>query len=68
MTREEILEELVEAGELYLNLEEYIRISKIENFPSGKNRENVSPGLDILILRSDIWRHIKDLAQKLPSL
>ena len=66
--REQTLEELVEAGELYLNLGEYIHQAKIENFPRGKNQKNIEPSLDMIILRGDIWRRIKKLAQKLLSI
>lgn len=64
--RDEVLEELVEAGELYLNLGEYIHQTDFEKLPSGKIRQNFEPSLDMIILRSDIWKRIKKLAQKIP--
>lgn len=66
--RDKVLEELVEAGELYLNLGDYIKAHEMPKIPSGKNRSKVEPGLDMILLRSDIWRKIRELAQKLPSL
>lgn len=65
----QILEELVEAGELYLDLGEYIRAHEMAKIPRGKNRKNIiEPQLDMIVLRCDIWKRIKDLAQKLPLL
>ena len=67
--REEILEELVEAGELYLNLGEYIKAHEMAKIPRGKNRQNIiEPQLDMIILRGDIWKRIRELSQKIPSL
>ena len=66
--REEILEELVEAGELYLNLGEYIKAHEMAKIPRKENRSKVEPGLDMILLRSDIWKRIRELAQKIPSL
>lgn len=66
--REQILEELVEAGELYLNLGEYVRAHEIAKIPRKENRQKVEPGLDMIILRGDIWQKIRELAQKLHSL
>ena len=65
--RDQILEELVEAGELYLNLGEYIRAHEMTKIPRGKTQEKVEPGLDMIILKCDIWKRIRELAQKLPS-
>ena len=66
--RDKVLEELVEAGELYLNLGDYIKAHEMAKIPRKENRSKVEPGLDMIILRSDIWKKIKDLAQKIPSL
>ena len=67
-TRIKVLEELVEAGELYLNLGDYIKAHEMTKIPRKENRQKVEPGLDMILLRSDIWEHIRELAQKLPSL
>ena len=65
--RDQVLEELVEAGALYLNLGEYIHAHDLAKLPRGKNRENIiEPSLDMIILRADIWKRIRELAQKLP--
>lgn len=64
-TRIKILEELVEAGELYLNLEDYIKAHEMTKIPRGKIRQKVEPGLDMIILKIDIWKKIRELAQKL---
>lgn len=66
--RKELLEELVEAGELYLNLGDYIKAHGMTKIPRGKNRQNIiEPQLDDIIMKRDIWDKIKELAQKLPS-
>lgn len=65
--RRQLLEELVEAGELYLNLGEYIKAHKMTKIPRGKNRQNIiEPQLDDIIMKRDIWDKIKELAQKIP--
>ena len=66
--RDQVLEELVEAGELYLNLGDYIKAHDMPKIPRKENRQKVEPGLDMILLRGDIWKHIRELAQKLPSL
>ena len=64
--REEILEELVEAGELYLNLGEYIKAHEMTKIPRGKKCQNIiEPQLDMIILRGDIWKRIRELSQKI---
>ena len=67
-TRIKVLEELVEAGELYLNLEDYIKAHEMPKIPRGKIRQKVEPGLDMIILKGDIWKKIRELAHKLHSL
>lgn len=64
-TRIKVLEELVEAGELYLNLEDYVKAHEMTKIPRGKIRQKVEPGLDMIILKTDIWKKIRELAQKL---
>lgn len=66
--RDQVLEELVEAGELYLNLGDYIKAHEIAKIPRKENRQKVEPGLDMIILRGDIWKKIRELAQQLHSL
>ena len=66
--RDKVLEELVEAGELYLNLGDYIKAHEMAKIPRKENRSKIEPGLDMIILRSDIWKKIRELAQKIPSL
>ena len=66
--RDQILEELAEACMLYLNLGDYIKVHEMAKIPRGKNRSKVEPGLDMIVLRGDIWRKIRELAQKVPSL
>ena len=67
-TRIKVLEELVEAGELYLNLGDYIKAHEMAKIPRKGNRQKVEPGLDMILLRSDIWKRIRELAQKIPSI
>ena len=66
--RDQVLEELAEACMLYLNLGDYIKAHEMTKIPRGKIRHKVEPGLDMIVLRSDIWRKIRELAQKVPSL
>lgn len=66
--RDQVLEDLVEAGELYLNLGDYIKAHEMTKIPRGKIRQKVEPGLDMILLRSDIWKRIRELAQKIHSL
>lgn len=66
--RRQLLEELVEAGELYLNLDDYIKAHGMAKIPKGKNRQNIiEPQLDVIIMKSDIWDRIRELGHKLPS-
>lgn len=67
-TRIKVLEELVEAGELYLNLEDYIKAHEMAKIPRKENRQKVEPQLDLILLKCDIWKKIKELVQRLPSL
>lgn len=67
--RRQLLEELVEAGELYLNLDDYIKAHGMAKIPRGKNRQNIiEPQLDVFILKNDIWIKIQELGRKLPSI
>ena len=66
--RDQVLEELAEACMLYLNIGDYIKAHEMAKIPRGKNRSKVEPGLDMIVLRGDIWRKIRELAQKIPSL
>lgn len=66
-TRIEVLEQLVEAGELYLHLGDYIKAHEMAKIPRKENRQKVEPGLDMILLRGDIWKKIKELAQKILS-
>lgn len=66
--RDQVLEELAEACMLYLNLGDYIKAHEMTKIPRGKNRSKVEPGLDMILLRGDIWRKIRELAQKIHSL
>ena len=66
--RDQVLEELAEACMLYLNLGDYIKAHEMTKIPRGKFRSKVEPGLDMIVLRGDIWRKIRELAQKVPSL
>lgn len=66
--RDQVLEELAEACMLYLNLGDYIKAHEMAKIPRGKIRSKVEPGLDMIVLRGDIWRKIRELAQKVHSL
>lgn len=67
--RRQLLEELVEAGELYLNLDDYIKAHGMAKIPRGKNRQNIiEPQLDVIIMKGDIWDRIRELGRKLPSI
>lgn len=66
--RDQILEELAEACMLYLNLGDYIKAHEMAKIPRGKIRSKVEPGLDMIVLRGDIWRKIRELAQKIPTI
>ena len=66
--RRQLLEELVEAGELYLNLDDYIKAHGMAKIPRGKNRQNIiEPQLDVIVMKGDIWDRIRELGQKIPS-
>lgn len=66
--RDQVLEELAEACMLYLNLGDYIKAHEMAKIPRGKIRQKVEPGLDMIVLRGDIWKKIRELAQKVHSL
>lgn len=66
--RDQVLEELAEACMLYLNLGDYIKAHEMTKIHRGKIRSKVEPGLDMIVLRGDIWRKIRELAQKVHSL
>lgn len=62
--RDQVLEELAEACMLYLNLGDYIKAHEMAKIPRKENRPKVEPGLDMIILRSDIWKRLKSLRKK----
>lgn len=64
--RDQVLEELAEACMLYLNLGDYIKAHEMAKIPRKENRSKVEPGLDMILLRGDIWKRIRELAQKIP--
>ena len=66
--RRELLEQIVEAGELYLNLGDYVRAHEMTKIPRGKIEKNkIEPQLDMIVLKNDIWHRIRELVQKIPS-
>ncbi len=65
--RRQLLEELVEAGELYLNLDDYIKAHGMAKIPRGKIQKNIiEPQLDVILMKGDIWDKIKELGRKIP--
>lgn len=66
--RRQLLEDLVEAGELYLSLGDYVASHGMAKIPRGRiERNKIEPQLDMIVLKCDIWHKIRELAQKLPS-